>query len=166
MTLATPTTYGLGRKFRLTQALLTALAAPVAPDRRHLVILFEEGRNDWDVTPLEHLVPAANRADALVYAVLTPPLQDVRTHRPFPLFPKQAAIRDAVTKAAEATGGKAYLTGNIVGAFRDVLKEFRRSYVLRYTLEGVSARGWHDIVVKVPSCPECTIRARRGYMGR
>ena len=75
-------------------------------------------------------------------------------------------IRNTLTRAAEATGGKAYLTGDIVGAFRDALKAFRSGYVLRYTLDGVPSAGWHDIVVKVPRCPTCTIQARRGYVGQ
>jgi hypothetical protein len=69
-------------------------------------------------------------------------------------------------RAAEATGGKAVLTGDVSGTFRDVLKDFRQRYVLRYSVQGVPTRGWHDIVVTVPSCPGCTIHARRGYMGQ
>lgn len=90
--------------------------------------------------------------------------QDTRPIRPvvsnsnrIPLFP---------TQAAEVTGGRAFLTGDVVGAFRDVLKDFRSSYVLRYTLHGVPSPSWHAVAVKVPSCPTCSIRARRGYMGQ
>jgi VWFA-related protein len=166
ISLKNPTTNESSRRYRMTQAVLTALTTPVSADRRHIVIVFAMGRGEAEAAPLEHLVPPAKRADALLYAVLTPPLQDVRSHQPIAFYPYEVVNRDALTKAAEATGGKAFLTGDIVGAFRDVVKEFRRSYVLRYTLQGVPSAGWHDIVVKVPSCPTCTIRARRGYMGR
>jgi VWFA-related protein len=161
-----PTTYSLDRRYRITQALGMALMAPVASDRRHVVLLFATGRGEPELPSLEHIVRIATRADALLYAVLTPELQDARTHQPAPLFPSQAFIRDAVTRAAESTGGKAFLTGEIVGAFRDILKEFRQRYVLRYSLRDTPTEGWHDIVVTVPSCPGCTIHARRGYMGR
>lgn len=161
-----PSTYSFDRRYRITQALSMALMAPVASDRRHMVLVFAAGRGDPELPSLEHVVRIATRADALLYAVLAPALQDVRTHQPAPLFPSQAFIQDAVTRAAEATGGKAFLTGELVGAFRDILKEFRQRYVLRYSLQGVPSRGWHNIVVKVPSCPTCTIQARRGYMGK
>jgi len=153
-------------RYAITPALLKALTAPVASDRRHLVVVFALGSGKPTVAPMEHLVPVARRADALLYAVLTPTHHSEVTNQVFPFSPSEMVIREAVTAAAEATGGKAYFTGDIAGAFRDVLKEFRSSYMLRYTLEGVPAAGWHDIVVKVRSCPTCTIRARRGYMGR
>ena len=156
----------LTNRYAITQALLTALAAPVPAERRHLVVLFALGSGKPTVSPVPHLSAAARRADALLFVVLPPPHREEITKRPFPFYPSEELIRQAVTQAAELTGGKAYLTSDIVGAFRDVLKEFRASYILRYTLQGVPSAGWHDIVVKVPSCPTCTIRARRGYMGR
>jgi VWFA-related protein len=150
----------------ITQALLTALTVPVAPDRRHLVVLFALGSGKPTVAPAPYLVSAARRADVLLYAVVPPMHKAEITNRPFPYYPSEIVVREAVTQAAEVTGGQVYLTGDIVGAFRDILKQFRSSYVLRYTLAGVPSAGWHDIVVKVPSCATCTIRARRGYMGR
>jgi VWFA-related protein len=156
----------LTNRYAITQAVLTALTASVTPDRRHLVVLFALGSGRPTVQPVPYLVSAARRADVLLYAVLPPMHREQVTQRPFPFFPGEVVIREAVTQAAEATGGKAFLTSDIAGAFRDILKEFRSSYVLRYTLKGVPSAGWHDIVVKVPSCPTCTIQARRGYMGR
>ena len=166
LSLASPMTDVLNSRYRLTEAVLTALTRPVAPDRRHLVVVFALGTGTPAVSPLDHLAPAARRADALLYAVLAPTHRESRTNQPFAFYPSEVVIREAVTQAAEATGGRAYLTGDIVGAFRDVLKQFRSSYVLRYTLAGVRPAGWHDIVVKVSRCPSCTIRARRGYMGQ
>jgi len=163
--LTNPTTSKIDRRFRVAQALLTALAHPVSSDRRHVVVLFAAGRGEPELPSLEFLASAATRSDALLHVVLTP---ERRTfdRRALLVNPSEVVIREAVSRAAEATGGKVHLTGDIVGAFQGVLKEFRSSYVLRYTLEGVPSAGWHDIVVKVPSCQTCTIRARRGYMGR
>lgn len=163
---ANPTTYAVTQRFRAAEAVLTALTAPVSADRRHLIVLGSAARLKSSVPLEEHLLPAARRADALLYTVLSPPTRTAITNRQLPLLPSEVVTRQAMTAAAEATGGKAYLTGDIVGAFRDVLNELRTSYVLRYTLEGLPSAGWHNIVVKVPSCPTCTIRARRGYMGR
>lgn len=135
-------------------------------DRRHLVVVFSASRDVNDAPPGDHLVRVATRADALLFAVFNPPQYTIDKREPMPLFPSAARIRHTVTKAAEATGGKAYLTNDIIGAFRDIMKELRTSYVLRYTLEGLPSAGWHDIVVTVPRCPTCAIRARRGYMGK
>jgi VWFA-related protein len=154
-------TYGA----RVGQALLTAITAPVSPDRRHFVVVFAAARDVLDIPDPAYLVRVASRSDALLHAVLNPTRQTYDSHQPL-RFPSEELIRNTLTRAAEATGGKAYLTGDIVGAFRDALKAFRSSYVLRYTLDGVPAAGWHDIVVKVPRCPTCTIQARRGYMGQ
>jgi VWFA-related protein len=166
LSLANPTTWAYESRPRVTQALLTALTAPVASDRRHVVVVFSAARGVNDAPSEEQLSRVAERADVQLFAVLNPPLYSVDKHVPFPTFPSEQLIRDSITKAADATGGKAYLTGDIVGAFRDILKQFRSSYVLRYSLQGVPSAGWHDIVVKLPSCPTCTIRARRGYVGR
>jgi VWFA-related protein len=165
ISLAYPAMDTMTDRYRITEALLTALTAPVAPDRRHLVVVFALNTGNAAIPMAEHLVPVARRADARLYGVLAPTHHEERTNLPFAFYPAEVIIRDAVTRATEATGGTAYLAGDIVGAFRDILKDFRSSYVLRYTLEGVPRAGWHDILVKVPSCPPCTIRARRGYMG-
>jgi VWFA-related protein len=165
VSLANPTGWALTNA-RLGQALLTALTAPVPPDRRHFVVIFAAARDVLDVPDPAYLTRVASRADALLYAVLNPPRQGYITHQPYRFFPSEELIRKTLTRAAEATGGKAYLTGDIVGAFRDALKAFRSGYVLRYTLDGAPSAGWHDIVVKVPKCPTCTIQARRGYMGQ
>lgn len=164
ISVANSTTWSLENRPRITQALLTALSRPVEANRRHLVLVFSAARGELDAPPGDQLVQVAARTDALLYVVLNPPDYD-RMHVPSPFCPTETSIRDIVTRAAEVTGGKAVLTGDIVGAFRDVLKEFRQSYVLRYSLKGVPTRGWHDLAVTVPNCPQCIIRARRGYMG-
>jgi VWFA-related protein len=166
VSLANPTSSQFTNRARVGQALLTALTARVPADRRHVVIIFAAARDVLDIPDAKYLIRVAARADALLYAVLNPPRQAIDTHQPYRFFPSEEHIREALTLAAEATGGKAYVTGDIVSAFRATLKAFRNSYALRYTLEGVPSAGWHDIVVTVPSCPTCTIRARRGYMGQ
>jgi VWFA-related protein len=165
ISLANTTTWSLDERPRITRAVLTALTAPVAADRRHIVLAFSAARGALDAPSGKPLVEVAARADALLYGVLNPPVYD-QAHVPYEFHPSEIPIRDAITRASEATGGKTSLTGDIVSTFRSVLKEFRQRYVLRYSLHGVPSRGWHNIVVKVPSCPSCTIQARRGYMGR
>jgi hypothetical protein len=51
-------------------------------------------------------------------------------------------------------------------SFIRALEDFRTSYVLRYTVEGVPRAGWHHVAVRVTK-PGRTyqVRARRGYVG-
>jgi hypothetical protein len=80
--------------------------------------------------------------------------------------PTIRSLRDA----AEATGGTVYAPGQFhdaVSALRRVLNDFRQSYVLRYTVSGVDANGWHDVDVRVtaPDSDRYVVHARRGYFG-
>ena len=53
-----------------------------------------------------------------------------------------------------------------VRTFAQILDEFRQSYVLRYSANGVKGNGWHAVVVQVPAQPALTIKARSGYFAR
>jgi VWFA-related protein len=74
----------------------------------------------------------------------------------------------ALAAAAEATGGALHRTmvlsePTLAGTFRKAFDDFRSSYVLRYTAQGVPRLGWHAIDVKVPKSRSYTVRARKGY---
>ena len=75
---------------------------------------------------------------------------------------------DYVGGAADQTGGAKHRSrfgDPAVKTFAQILDEFRRSYVLRFTPTGVAGRGWHRVRVEVPSQPTYTIKARSGYFG-
>ena len=73
------------------------------------------------------------------------------------------AIEDLVT----GSGGQKY-SGNFgfntspARAFKQLLDDYRRSYVLYFAPEGVSQPGWHELKVEVPS-GKYNVRARSGY---
>lgn len=46
-----------------------------------------------------------------------------------------------------------------------ILDEFRRSYVLLYSPQGVRSQGWHTVTVSVPAQPALTVKSRSGYFG-
>ena len=76
---------------------------------------------------------------------------------------------DAVAAGATATGGalhRAQLVSepSLASAFRKAFEDFRSSYVLRYTLQGVPRGGWHTIEVSIPRKHNYTVRARKGYL--
>ena len=52
-----------------------------------------------------------------------------------------------------------------VRTFAQILDEFRQSYVLRYSAQGVKGAGWHAVAVQVPAQPGLTIKSRSGYFG-
>jgi tetratricopeptide (TPR) repeat protein len=80
-------------------------------------------------------------------------------------------LRDglAIEAGAQATGGalhKALLLDEptLAGTFKKAFEDFRTSYMLRYTIKGVPAGGWHGIEVTVPRARGYTVRARKGYL--
>jgi tetratricopeptide (TPR) repeat protein len=85
--------------------------------------------------------------------------------------PLHTLLRDgqAIAAGAEATGGALHQTELIMeptlgGTFKKAFEDFRNSYVLRYTLKGVAAGGWHAIDVTVPRARGYTVKARKGYL--
>ena len=54
---------------------------------------------------------------------------------------------------------------NVVATIRDVIEEFRQSYVIQYTPRNVAAGGWHDVVVRVKGVDQKGVRTRAGYFG-
>jgi hypothetical protein len=71
-------------------------------------------------------------------------------------------------EAAALTGGKLHEPGiftdvTATAIFKHAFEDFRRSYLLRYTPQGVSREGWHDIKVTIPAHKGYTVTGRRGY---
>jgi hypothetical protein len=67
---------------------------------------------------------------------------------------------------ADVTGGTTYTTtdaGELRGAFARILTEFRTRYLITYTPQGVDAKGWHPLEVKLKT-KKGKVTARRGYL--
>jgi VWFA-related protein len=151
------------RRASMFDALLLALARPSEAGRRHLIIGFTSGVDSGSVlndAPAFHAVAARN--DARLYVALGgSEFQNISIIDGLAGY----YTRTGVAGAAVATGGAAY-EANPVGAFTRAIEDFRRSYLLRYTLTGVPPGGWHDVIVKTPKFPDYQVRARKGYLGR
>jgi hypothetical protein len=52
---------------------------------------------------------------------------------------------------------------SLTGTFKATFDDFRSSYMLRYTPQGVTRSGWHAIKVTVPGQKALEVNARRGY---
>lgn len=74
---------------------------------------------------------------------------------------------DRLREATTATGGSVIETEpgrSVVETFERALDDFRQSYLLRYTAQGVEPGGWHALRVVTPG-RRVTVRARAGYHG-
>jgi VWFA-related protein len=75
---------------------------------------------------------------------------------------------DTLKEAAEITGGELYLPGIFTNRtasaiFEKAFADYRKGYLLRFTPQGVTREGWHDVTVTIPGQPGVEIKARRGY---
>jgi VWFA-related protein len=88
------------------------------------------------------------------------------SHRTWGWVPYTGEGQTSVLRdAAEATGGRlrtAAPATSLADAFKTALDEFRTSYVLWFTPEGVDPTGWHTLEVKVRQGRH-DVRARTGY---
>jgi VWFA-related protein len=151
------------RRWSLFDALVMALARPAEMGRRHLIVAFCVGMDTASVmNDGAMLEMIAARADGLLHIGLWNRRVMGQTREGV----AGQYAREAVTAAALATGGSVHDVANTVSAFKSILEDIRRSYVLQYTATGVALGGWHTIVVKTPRFPNYTVRARRGYLGR
>jgi VWFA-related protein len=142
----------------VSDALVIAMMRPADLDRRRLVVVFTQGVDYYSVVDRDDVVSVARRADVLLHAIIAEHRVNAVAGRVVPMA--AAAFIDA----AEATGGDwRELKGDVIGAVREVVARFRSRYLLRYTPQGVTPGGWHELGVRVPRNKSYEVRARRGY---
>jgi VWFA-related protein len=165
---------GLG--IALADGLFYALAWPVPPDRRHLVVAFTDGWDTASTLTIDTLPKLAAHSDAVLHAVFWASAEDgggtgggVNINIGLPLPSLQVAEWKWSTRmieaAVERTGGTIQRTRQVAEALAWIIADFRSSYVLRYSPRGVPPAGWHELQVKVTRTGSFTIRARKGYEG-
>jgi hypothetical protein len=162
--------YGFG--VSLADGLFYALAWPVAPDRRHLIVAFTDGFDTASTLELDRLPKLAAHSDAVLHAAFwaTPadgPQQagGRRITPPSAVLPEWEKSFRLVDTTVRQTGGSIHRTGGAPTRLAEIIANFRTSYVLRYTPRGVDLKGWHELQVKVPRRGSVAIRARKGYEG-
>lgn len=156
----------------IRDALLLALVHRPEPGRRHLIVGMTDRRDCGSVASNALLLDVAGRSDAVMHLVDYSGSggdEHYRVRGCSPQAPPEG--EELIARAAERTGGdvhqqsRFFRASSIARAFRAIFGDFRQSYVLRYSPNGVAASGWHPIVVAVPSVRDATIRARQGYYG-
>ncbi len=160
---------GGGGSSAIFDTLAVALASPVPPGRRQLVVLFSDGQDSSSISDGETLLDVARRSSPTVAVVLASPSRQrpaslLRTASKF----GAATVGDFVDQIAAETGGSVVAispTENVTSTFRRILDQFRTSYVLYFTPHGVERQGTHTLEVRVKGA-KVDVRARRGYVWR
>jgi hypothetical protein len=157
------------RGVALTDGVFFALAWPVDPDRRHLVIAFTDGFDTASTIDQERLPVLAAHCDAEFHAVLwTTPASGgsgggVREIPPNVHRREWEQSFHLIDDVVRQTGGTLQFADRAHEALASIVTAFRSSYVLRYTRHGVAAGGWHDLSVRITRSGSYTVRARKGY---
>lgn len=164
-----------GRSTALFDGMLFAMARAPNPDRLHLVVVFTDGGELDSLMSGKAVADAAARCDGVLDVALTAKQDHV------PGVVEGGTInggsgrgtavsvwRPVLRAATEVTGGQVYdanESSSLKKTFTGLFDDFHRSYVLRYSATGVTASGWHEIVVTVPTHAGYHVQARRGYFG-
>ena len=150
-------------------ALAVALASADAPGRRRLIVLFSDGQDSSSISDADALLDVAKRSTPTIATILASPLLE----RPASVLRSNASLASATIEGlsdrlATETGGMvtSVKTGeNLTSKFRRMVQDFRSSYVLFFTPNGVERVGPHTLEVRVKR-PGVEVRARRGYVWR
>ena len=144
------------------------LASPAEEGRRHLIVLFTDGEDSSSITDPDALFDVATRTTATVDIVLASTSPERSSATPFARSPGRPPITVGrmYDQLARETGGRVMMTtagDSLASAFRRALADFRASYVLYFTPQGVPASGAHTIDVRVKQ-DGAEVRARRSYI--
>jgi hypothetical protein len=150
-------------------ALFVALTHTPAAGRRHLIVAMTDGEDCGSLLDGARVLDASARSEAVLHWIYVSSGGDFDPNSVNAwCTPLDAGEVDYLGQSAARTGGDTHRSrfgDPAVRTFAQILDEFRHSYVLRYTPQGVPASGWHAVAVTVPAQPALTIKARSGYFG-
>ena len=147
-------------------AVVAALLTRATPGRPHVALILSDGDDNVSFLDGTDLSDLARRSETVLYVVLRGAIKAHGSRVGWLAFQGPGPL-DALEAAAAATGGEVRrekIDAPAAPLFKAVIDDFKASYVLRYTPEGVTAEGWHDLAVTVRN-KRHTVRARRGYFG-
>jgi VWFA-related protein len=149
-------------------AVAVQLALPALEARRHLIVLFTDGKDSSSISDPDTLFDVARRTTATVDIVLASTAPERSNATPFARSPgrPQITVGRMYDQLARETGGVVVATtagDSLASTFRRTLADFRASYVLYFTPQGVARSGSHTIEVRVKR-DGTDVRARRGYI--
>lgn len=145
-------------------AVAQALIRPGTRARRHIVAFLTDRDDNGSMATPSQIEQVAGRSDASFFLV-TSKEKDPVLFGPPPDPRNRNAIKRALTRAAEITGGRIVAADKATDGFQMLLNELENSYVLAYSPDGVAPGGWHEIKVELTKPGKAIVRARRGYFG-
>ena len=150
-------------------AMFVALTHTPAAGRRHLIVAMTDGRDCGSLLDGPRMFDASARTEAVLHWIYVSGDADFDPNSVGAwCTPTDAGEVDFMAQSAARTGGDSHRSrfgDPAVRTFAQILDEFRQSYVLRYSPQGVGSAGWHAVQVAVPAQPALTIKARSGYFG-
>lgn len=150
-------------------ALFVALTHTPAAGRRHLIVAMTDGEDCGSLLDGARVLDASGRSEAVLHWIYVSNQGDFDPNAIAAwCTPNDAREVDFVQQSAIRTGGDKHQSrfgDPAVRTFAQILDEFRQSYVLRYSAQGVEAAGWHAVSVQVPAQTGLTIKSRSGYFG-
>jgi VWFA-related protein len=150
-------------------ALFVAITHAPAAGRRHLIVAMTDGEDCGSLLDGGRVLDASGRSEAVLHWIYVSSQGDFDPNALAAYCtPRDARERNFVEESAIRTGGDRHQSrfgDPAVRTFAQILDEFRQSYVLRYSPQGVKAPGWHAVTVQVPAQPALTIKSRSGYFG-
>jgi hypothetical protein len=134
-----------------------------------LIVLFSDGQDSTSITDADVQLDVAKRSTPTVAIILGSP----NPERPASILRTSSSLSSATVGAlteriAAETGGLVtpVKAGESVSSkYRRMLQEFRSSYVLYFTPQGVERSGAHSLEVRLKR-GGAEVRARRGYVWR
>ena len=148
-------------------ALFVALTHQPNAGRRHLIVAMTDGEDCGSLLDGARVLDASGRSEAVLHWIYVSSGGDFDPNAVSAwCTPGDARDVDFVAESAARTGGDRHRSrfgDPAVRTFAQILDEFRQSYVLRYSPQGVKGSGWHAVTVQVPAQPALTIKARSGY---
>lgn len=150
------------------QALAAALIGRSAAGRPHLIVALTDGLDNASLVTPENIVAIAKRADTVLYVVVRRIRNARIVVRPGTGWrPHDFVPLDVVTDAAESTGGRLTVVDvkePLPALVARAISDFRSSYQIWFTPQGVSSEGWHELRLRVKR-GDYTVTARHGYFG-
>lgn len=149
-------------------AVAVQLALPASQDRRQLIVLFTDGKDSSSISDPDTLFDVARRTTGTVDIVLASTASERSNATPYARAPGRPPITvgSMYDQLARETGGLVVPLApgeSLTSRFRQALADFRASYVLYFTPQGVPLTGSHTIDVRVKQ-DGTDVRARRGYV--
>lgn len=139
------------------------LAAPDLRDRqgRHAIVVVTDGGDTTSAKQYRDAVEAAQRADAVVYAIVVVPITNPAG--------RNTGGEHALETMVDATGGRMFypnVGAELDRAFADILRDLRTQYLIGYYPRGVPQgdRSFHAVHVGLAR-KDLRVSTRTGYYG-